>query len=337
MAGPNKPNWHRLWATPSNPSGMQSQNVSNLIKQFKGANVEKETGLKSKGWASQGNVFHSVEDVRMTLPAGIYSLDTGDGKKYFTPMQSPSDQPISLPGLPCKYLLDQINLFWLRKERYQEYNFLQKRGILLHGAPGCGKTSIINLLCKDLIDANGIIFTIDDFEIASICIRHFRSVEPDRPIMTLMEDIEGVFRGDQGNSQVKAALSLLDGQDQVDNIIHIATTNEPGELADRFIKRPGRFDLVIGIHAPERDTRKAYLEHVTRGKVPQDKMMELIEKTDGLSLAYLREIASTYLCLDIPIDETLERLQKNFKLKTLGKTKPKLGFTLGYEEEKKHD
>jgi SpoVK/Ycf46/Vps4 family AAA+-type ATPase len=152
--------------------------------------------------------------------------------------------------------------------------------------------------------------------------------------MTILEDIEGIFRGDQGNREVKAALSLLDGQDQVNNITHIATTNQPEELADRFIKRPGRFDLVIGIHAPSAETRRGYLQHVTKEQIPADKLEELVGKTEGLSLAYLREIASTFLCLDMPIEETLTRLQKNFKMKGLtSKTRAaKLGFSIGYEE-----
>jgi SpoVK/Ycf46/Vps4 family AAA+-type ATPase len=191
------------------------------------------------------------------------------------------------------------------------------------------------LLCKDLINLGGVIFTIDDFSTAINCIRHFRTVEPNRPIMTIAEDIEGVFRGDQGNAEVKAALSLYDGQDQVNNIVHVATTNQPEELADRFIKRPGRFDLVIGVHAPMAETREAYLRYVTKNQVPEDKLKELVEKTEGLSLAYLREIASTYLCLDIPVEETLERLQKNFKMKNIKNTKnARLGFTIGYEETK---
>lgn len=293
----------------------------------------------TKGWASKGGVFHSVEDVRMLLAPGIYSLDTGDGMKFYTPVQAPSDAAIDLPGLPTKYLMDQIKLFWSVRPLYEKYSLLQKRGILMYGAPGCGKTCTISLLCRDLIEQGGVVFTIDDFETASACVRHFRSIEPDRPIMTLMEDIEGVFRGEQGNSQTKAALSFLDGQDQVNNIVHVATTNEPESLADRFIKRPGRFDLVIGIHAPQRDTRSVYLNWVTQGMVPEDKMRELIDKTEGLSLAYLREIASTYLCLGIPIEETLERLQKNFKMRKLKNSndKTKLGFTLGYEEPKEKD
>jgi hypothetical protein len=298
----------------------------------KGTEMEEK---QSKGWAGIRGSFQSVDDVRPILPPGLYSLDLDEGKKLFTPVKSPSDQPTDLPGLPSKYLLDQIKLFWSRGERYQKYHLLQKRGILLYGAPGCGKTSIINLLSQDLVKMGGVIFLIDDFETANACIQHFRSVEPERPIMTLLEDIEGIFKGDQGNREVKAALSLLDGQDQVNNIVHIATTNQPEELADRFIKRPGRFDLIIGVHAPKAETRRAYLEYVTQGEIPEDKLTELVDKTEGLSLAYLREIASTYLCLDIPVDDTLVRLQKNFKLKHLKAGKEtKLGFSIGYEEEK---
>jgi hypothetical protein len=297
--------------------------------------TEMREEVQSKGWAGIRGSFQSVDDVRPILPAGLYSLDLDEGKKLFTPVKNSSDQPTDLPGLPSKYLLDQIKLFWNRADRYQKYHLLQKRGILLYGEPGTGKTCLINLLCKDLIDMGGVIFMIDDFETATACIQHFRIIEPDRPIMTILEDIEGIFRGDQGNREVKAALSLLDGQDQTNNIIHVATTNQPEELADRFIKRPGRFDLVIGIHAPIAETREAYLRYVTQNEIPEDKLKELVDKTEGLSLAYLREIASTYLCLDIPVDITLERLQKNFRMKSLGNKSTKLGFTIGYEEEKK--
>jgi hypothetical protein len=322
-----------------------NRSISNLMSNWRSYDTTITTTLKeetvmeekqSKGWAGIRGSFQSVDDVRPILPPGLYSLDLDEGKKLYTPVKSPSDQPTDLPGLPSKYLLDQIKLFWSRGDRYQKYHLLQKRGILLYGAPGCGKTSIINLLSQDLIAMGGVIFMIDDFETATACIQHFRSVEPERPIMTIMEDIEGIFRGDQGNREVKAALSLLDGQDQVNNITHLATTNQPEELADRFIKRPGRFDLIIGIHAPQRNTREAYLKYVTQGEIPEDKLKELVDKTEGLSLAYLREIASTYLCLDIPVEETLVRLQKNFKLKHLKAGKEaKLGFSIGYEEEGK--
>jgi hypothetical protein len=298
--------------------------------------LKKETSQNKKhGWALGNGSYRSVDDVRRVLPPGLYTLDVEDGHKVYSPVTAPADEAVDLPGLPSKYLMDQIRLFWSRADRYEKYHLLQKRGVLLYGEPGCGKTSIISLLSRDLIKIGGVIFLIDDFDTANICIQHFRQIEPSRPIMTVMEDIEGTFSGDQGNREVKAALSLLDGQNQVNNITHLATTNQPELLADRFIKRPGRFDLVIGIHAPEAETRAAYLKYVTQDQISEEDLKHLVDKTEGLSLAYLREIASTYLCLDIPVDETLERLQKNFKLKTLKKNSTRLGFSIGYDEGKK--
>jgi energy-coupling factor transporter ATP-binding protein EcfA2 len=312
------------------------QKLSKLLyRSEKGYNkMTIEAEPKQSGWAVTKGTFRSVEDVRATLPPGLYTLDIEDGHKLYTPVTAPADEAVDLPGLPSKYLMDQIKLFWSRADRYEKYHLLQKRGVLLYGEAGCGKTSLLNLLCRDLINLGGVIFLIDDFATAIICIQHFRTVEPDRPVMTIMEDIEGTFSGDSGNREVKAALSLLDGQDQTNNVVHLATTNQPELLADRFIKRPGRFDLVIGIHAPVAETRAAYLKHVTKGEVSEGDLKYLVEKTEGLSLAYLREIASTYLCLDIPVDETLVRLRKNTKLKNLKKNSCQLGFSIGYEGDK---
>jgi len=288
---------------------------------------------KKGGWASTtGARFRSVAVVKDILPADIYLFKDSDDGKYFEKQEFPTDEAIRLPGLPCDYIIDQINEFWKKGDVYKKYGMVHKRGILLYGPPGCGKTSIVRLLCDDLIRKNGVIFSITDFELAADFISEFRRTEPERPILTIQEDIEGLFEGKEGSDQVKAALSFLDGQAQVNNIVHIATTNQPELLADRFIKRPGRFDLVIGIHEPTTETREAYLKHVCRNAVPENKLIELVQKTEGLGLAYLREVAATSLCLDIPIEETLIRLRANIKTKVLKTDTKKFGFTIGYDE-----
>lgn len=297
---------------------------------------EKKTAC---GWMSQdGQTFQSAPQVTGILKPNIYSMYTDSyGKRNFTPLPFPSDSPISLPGLPSEFILKQIRKFWNQESLYKKYKFIHKRGILMYGPPGCGKTSIIRILCDEIIKAGGIVFSITNFLEANRCIPHFRSCEPDRPIMTLMEDVEGLFKGEGGPSQIQAALSFLDGQDQVNNIVHVATTNEPEGLADRFIKRPGRFDLVIGVHAPSAETREAYLRHVCDDQIPESILQELVVKTEGLGLSYLRELASTHLCLDMPLDETLARLRSNFSSKKLSaKTSSKLGFTIGFEEADKN-
>jgi GTPase SAR1 family protein len=280
-------------------------------------------------YAKVGNMFRAVQDADApSLPTGVYNAwRDGNGHTWFNKIPAPSDTSIDLPGTPTGYILDQIKTFWAAGDKYKEYGLLRKRGILMYGPPGCGKTCIIDQLCSEIYKANGIVFKIDDFRSIGDYISVFRKHEPDRPIMTLMEDMEGIFVGDAGKVQEKSALSFLDGQEQIDNVVHVGTTNHPQDIADRFIRRPGRFDVVIGIHPPGQDTREAYIRHLWGAKISESLIRELVVKTDGLALSYLRELAASYLCLGIPIDTTIERLRSNSKDKITNKT----GYSIGFE------
>lgn len=286
----------------------------------------------SDGWVSQsGFRFLRAGVVKSTLPPDIYRFIRTDQGMFFEKQFFPTDIAASLPGLPSALILDQIKMFWEKAQVYKDHGLLHKRGILLYGSPGCGKTSIIRLLCNDILDLGGIVFTIDDFELAGSFISEFRSVEPNRPVMTIMEDIEGFFDGSAGTVQLKAALSFLDGQDQTNNVVNLATTNEPEKLADRFIKRPGRFDLIIGIHAPGTETRDAYLRHVDPS-LSDEIRTRIVEKTEGLPLAYLREVMSSHVCLGVSLEDTLVRLKHDASKKVLkNKEDGQFGFTVGYD------
>jgi hypothetical protein len=292
------------------------------------------------GWASDnGKTFRPFSKIEKTLLPGVYKFVKMNGIPFFYKINFASDEAISLPGLPSDYILDQIKTFWKAEEVYKKYGLIHKRGILMYGPPGCGKTSIIRLLSDEILKLGGIVFCIESFQEASEFISVFRATEPNRPILTIQEDVENVFNGSEKAEEIKAALSFLDGQDQANNIVHIATTNDPTELADKFIKRPGRFDLVIGVFAPKAETREAYLRHVAKGMIDEEKIREIVEKTEGLGLSYLRELMATNLCLNIPLDETLGRIRTNFDSKKLtNKVKEKsLGFTIGYEDKPKDD
>lgn len=280
-------------------------------------------------YIKSGSVYQAATDADTErLPSGMYSCwEDMHGKTFFNPIPAPSDDAINLPGTPTEYILQQIKTFWSAGAKYEEYGLLRKRGILMYGPPGCGKTCIIRQLCQELYKADGVVFKIDDFRNIGKYISVFRKHEPARPIMTLMEDMEGIFVGDAGKIQEKSALSFLDGQDQIDNVVHIGTTNHPTEIADRFIRRPGRFDVVIGIHPPGQATREAYIRSLWDSKISEDIIQELVSKTDGLALSYLRELAASYLCLGIPLDETINRLRSNSKDKIINKT----GYSIGFD------
>jgi intein/homing endonuclease len=72
------------------------------------------------------------------LPAGVYAC-TFDQKvgAYFEPKQLVTDQLIKFPDTKSDMILEEIERFWQLRDKYKEFGLSHKRGILLHGKPGC--------------------------------------------------------------------------------------------------------------------------------------------------------------------------------------------------------
>lgn len=298
------------------------------------AEDEKENA-KNSMWQVNGSRYAAINTASPTLKSGEYTFSIDpNGTLWASRQESVTDGLIGLPDLPTDFILNQIKTFWSKTTEYAKYGWLQKRGILLYGPPGCGKSSIIALLKHQIIENQGVVFGAADEGYTDLIagLKSFRNVEPTRPCMTVVEDIETYLESSNNSNvakQEKEALSLYDGENQINHVVHLATTNKPDAVADRFIRRPGRFDLVIEIHTPTAKTREAYLRSIGKGNISDSQIQEIVAATGGLSLAYMREIATTYLVLGIPLDETITRLNKNKKEKFTGKEGFSVGFTGG--------
>ena len=106
--------------------------------------------------------FKSVDQV----PSGIYELQYNRNVSQITLKKQPfkTDELYQLPSYEIQDILKDIQDFWDRRDKYREYNFVHKRGILMYGEPGCGKSGIIQLIAKQLIENNGIILNIKDHD-----------------------------------------------------------------------------------------------------------------------------------------------------------------------------
>jgi len=91
-------------------------------------------------------------------------------------------------------LLNEIKLFWSKSELYKENNLIHKRGILLEGYPGTGKSSIISILSNEIMKLGGVIFKVSGYRNLDHYIdfvrTHFRKIQPDTPIITILEDLD---------------------------------------------------------------------------------------------------------------------------------------------------
>jgi hypothetical protein len=277
-----------------------------------------------------GDNYKIVRSSAARLKPGVFKTSTmNDGEILFQPTGQNYDHVYNLPGLPIDFISAQVDKFWANAGVYRKYKFIHKRGILLYGPPGNGKTCVIAALIDGLVKADGVVLCVNEFSEASKALRTIKQIEPDRKVMTLMEDMDTLLSGEY-KSEEPHALSMLDGQMQVNGVVHVATTNYPEALADRFIRRPGRFDLVIGMGMPVSATCRSYFQKILKDE-NHPSIELLVEKTAGLSLAYLREIASSYLCLDIPIEESVGRLKKNAYSRISIPDNSAMGFKLGYE------
>jgi SpoVK/Ycf46/Vps4 family AAA+-type ATPase len=118
----------------------------------------------------------------------------------------------------------------------------------------------------------------------------------------VFEDIDAIIKK-YGESEI---LSLLDGDNQVDRVINIATTNYPELLDKRIVNRPRRFDRIYKILVPEEKIRAAFLKE----KLPKKEDVKLwVKKTRGLSFAAIAETLISVLCLGNKLDDTVKILR----------------------------
>ncbi len=244
-----------------------------------------------------------------TIPSGLYSMTYNDGQGFgVTKMDYKSEEFFHLPSLPHEQILKDLQKFWDNKQKFIDYNLNPKRGIILHGDPGCGKTSLIYLLVEEIKKRNGIsiYFDIPDnwVEIAKL----IRKVEKERPILCIIEDIDLIIT----KHGEEAFLNFLDGLNSISNVVYVATTNNIEKIPDRIKDRPSRFDKKYQIKKPTEQDRKIYFETklLTEDKKKYD-LKKLVKDTRDFTMAHIKEVFISLYILDNPYEEVIGRLKKS--------------------------
>lgn len=257
------------------------------------------------------------------LPSGLYEIkwDSAKGCHVMQRQKMNLDELYELPSEEIQSIIDDIQRFWEKKDVYKKYNFVHKRGILLYGDPGCGKSGIIQLCCKNIIEKEkGIIINIKDEEGVkefTEFIQTFRKIEPDRSIIVILEDIDSLA-GEDRYSTTKL-LNILDGIKQIENVVYLATTNYPEKLQERITNRPSRFDRRFRVEMPTKEIRESYLKaKLSEEDLSRINLNEWIKASDGMSLAHLKELVISVIVMGKTFEESIESI-KGLKKSTRGK------------------
>jgi hypothetical protein len=92
-------------------------------------------------WSKRNGSYRPVGHTQDKIPAGIYEIDNDNSGWFLSKVKFPSDNLLRLPGMPIEFILNQIDTFWKREKMFKDTGLLHKRGILMYGPAGCGKTS----------------------------------------------------------------------------------------------------------------------------------------------------------------------------------------------------
>ena len=293
---------------------------------FEEAEASETPPAKVSVWMQDKDIVKASTNVTILkkINPGIYTVEFDKNIGLFCrSLDVKSDELFLFSDSITQKLLEEINLFWSKSDLYKENNLIHKRGILLEGFPGTGKSSLISILCTNIIKQGGVVFKVGGYrnleDYISFIRNSFRKIQPDTPIITILEDL------DQYEDAEEELLDFLDGKTHIDHHVVIATTNNTEVIPDTFL-RPSRIDLKIEIPLPCDQTRREYFRH--KG-VPEKDLEELVSKSDQLSLADLKELYICIYLLDYTIEDAVLKInspreKKNYL--SFPKNKSRMGF-----------
>jgi len=187
---------------------------------------------------------------------------------------------------------DAVELPFLHRELFAEYQLSAPKGILLYGPPGCGKTLIAKAVANSLAlriaertgQAQGRSFflNIKGPELLNKYVgeteRHIRVIferarekaSEGMPVIVFFDEMDSLFRtrgtgvsSDVENTIVPQLLSEIDGVEGLENVIVIGASNRE-DMIDPAILRPGRLDVKIKIDRPDADAaRDIFAKYLT--------------------------------------------------------------------------
>ncbi len=202
-----------------------------------------------------------------------------------------------LPPDVARGVREAVEGFFTHREAFAALGFAWRRGVLLVGPPGTGKT----LVCKAAAAALApmpFLYVRDLREhkereaIESI----FRRARRLAPCILAFEDIDGLVT----DSNRSVFLNEIDGFQDNDGLLIIASSNHPEKIDEALLKRPSRFDRVFHLGLPALAERREFCRRVLSRSSLGEKIVpgldrdllanDVARRSDGFTPAYLKEV-----------------------------------------------
>ena len=220
-------------------------------------------------------------------------------------------------------VMEDIKIFFEKdtKKLYKDMGILYKRGIILYGDPGNGKTAMIREIIRQLHKITVIIINPNTPRITFVLSELIDTLKEKHAIIVI-EDIDSVIN----RANRSELLNILDGVNMKSGVYFIGTTNYPEKIDPAFVNRSGRFDRLYKIPNPNENIRKAFFRscrvsdtlskfkiHKSNSENSNLNIVDLFVKySDNMSMANLKElmIATQYMLIrdkNISVEEAIEK------------------------------
>jgi ATPase family associated with various cellular activities (AAA) len=167
-----------------------------------------------------------------------------------------------------------------------------KRGILLYGPPGVGKTHSVRYLISELVDTTVVELTGETLHGIREACSVARTLQP---AMIIIEDVDLIAeeRSHYGGETplLFTLLNEMDGLDEDADVVFLLTTNRADLLEPALASRPGRVDQAVHIELPDRESRRRLVE-LYRGGLDIDlaRIETVLDSTAGVTASFLKEL-----------------------------------------------